>query len=51
MKFLIDMNLSPDWVEVFVRHGFAAVHWSAVGNPRAEDTVLMEWARANDCIV
>lgn len=51
MRLLIDMNLSPDWVEVFARHGFAAVHWSTVGDPRAEDTVLMEWARANGCVV
>lgn len=51
MKILIDMNLSPDWVGVFARHGIAAVHWSTVGNPRAEDSVLMSWARANDYVV
>lgn len=51
MKILIDMNLSPDWVEVFARHGLNAVHWSAVGDPRAEDPVLMEWARENDHVV
>ena len=47
MKILVDMNLSPDWVKVFDRHGIASVHWSAVGDPRAEDTELMDWARAN----
>lgn len=51
MKILIDMNLSPDWVEVFVRHGIEAVHWSAAGDPRAEDGVLMEWSRANAYVV
>jgi predicted nuclease of predicted toxin-antitoxin system len=51
MKILIDMNLSPDWVEVFVRHGLTAVHWSTIGDPRAEDTELMDWARANNHVV
>ena len=51
MKILIDMNLSPAWVEVLAKHGFPAVHWSTVGDPRAEDSVLMDWARANTYIV
>ena len=36
---------------VFAQHGIGAVHWSTVGNPRAEDSVLMDWARANDHVV
>ncbi|HXQ72985.1 MAG TPA: DUF5615 family PIN-like protein [Pyrinomonadaceae bacterium] len=51
MNILVDMNLSPGWVEVFVRHGINAVHWSTIGNPRAPDTLLMNWARDNDHIV
>jgi predicted nuclease of predicted toxin-antitoxin system len=51
MKILIDMNLSPEWVIVFAHHGIAAVHWSTVGNPRAEDSVLMDWARTNNHVV
>jgi predicted nuclease of predicted toxin-antitoxin system len=51
MKILIDMNLSPEWVEVLERHEWTAVHWSTVGDPRAEDTVLMDWARTNDYVV
>ena len=51
MKILIDMNLSPEWVAILGRHGITAVHWSTVGDPRAEDSVLMDWARANDYIV
>jgi predicted nuclease of predicted toxin-antitoxin system len=38
-------------VEVFVRHGLRAVHWSTIGDPRAEDPVLMQWARDNDYVV
>lgn len=51
MKILIDMNLSPAWAVVFAKHGIAAVHWSTVGNPRAEDSILMDWARGNDYVV
>ena len=51
MKILVDMNLSPEWVRVFANHGITAVHWSTVGNPRAEDSVLMDWARINDYVV
>src|SRR5438876_584801 len=51
MKILIDMNLSPDWVEVLVKGGFEAVHWSEIGDPRAEDPVLMHWARVNGYVV
>ena len=51
MKILVDMNLSPDWVEVFSRHGLSAIHWSTVGDPRAGDPVLMLWARENDYVV
>lgn len=38
------MNLSPRWVDVLVRAGFDAVHWSAVGNPRATDREIMAHA-------
>jgi predicted nuclease of predicted toxin-antitoxin system len=51
VQVLIDMNLSPDWVPVLVRHGWVAVHWSAVGDPRAPDRVIMDWAVANGYIV
>ena len=51
MKILVDMNLSPDWVELFARHGLSAVHWSTIGDPRAEDPILFQWARANGYIV
>ncbi|SRR6266403_4942497 len=51
MKILVDMNLSPDWVAVLTNHRLAAVHWSTVGDPRAEDTVIMDWARDNGYVV
>jgi predicted nuclease of predicted toxin-antitoxin system len=51
MKIVIDMNLSPDWVGAFAAGNIESVHWSTVGNPRAEDTEITEWARANEYIV
>jgi predicted nuclease of predicted toxin-antitoxin system len=51
VKLLIDMNLPPLWAEVLQRHGWEAVHWSAVGDARASDRTIMEWARANSYVV
>lgn len=45
------MNLTPTWSEVFAENDFEAVHWSIIGDPRAEDYTLMEWARANGYVV
>ena len=51
MNILVDMNLSPEWVEVLKREGFGAVHWTSIGDPRASDHVLLGWARSNDHVV
>lgn len=51
MKIIVDMNLSPDWVDELMSHGFEAVHWSHVGDPRAPDRTIMEWARSRDFVV
>jgi predicted nuclease of predicted toxin-antitoxin system len=51
LRILIDMNLSPMWTEVLERHGWQAVHWSTVGDPRAPDGVIMQWAQENGYIV
>ena len=47
IQILIDMNLSPDWVDELAKHGLTSVHWSAVGDPRATDREIMDWARSN----
>ena len=44
VRLVIDMNLSVEWVAEFATHGWAAVHWSTVGDPRADDAVIMAWA-------
>ena len=51
MKVLIDMNLSPDWAAAFAGHGIKSVHWSSVGDPRAEDEEIMAFARSGNYIV
>jgi predicted nuclease of predicted toxin-antitoxin system len=51
MRILIDMNLSPDWAPLLQQHGWSAVHWSTVGDPRAADREIMAWALANQHVV
>lgn len=51
MKLLIDMNLAPAWVEVFIAAGWEATHWTSVGDPRASDSQIMEFARASGWVV
>ncbi|HXT21175.1 MAG TPA: DUF5615 family PIN-like protein [Thermoanaerobaculia bacterium] len=51
MKLLVDMNLSPLWVEALASAGITAVHWSAVGDPRASDDHIFRWARAEGFVV
>ncbi|HEX2122733.1 MAG TPA: DUF5615 family PIN-like protein [Thermoanaerobaculia bacterium] len=51
MKILIDMNLTPAWVEFFAARGIESVHWSTVGDPRADDRMIMDHARAEGMIV
>jgi predicted nuclease of predicted toxin-antitoxin system len=51
MRFLIDMNLSPLWVPFLANQGFEAVHWSTVGQPKAPDSEILDFAAANGWIV
>jgi predicted nuclease of predicted toxin-antitoxin system len=45
------MNLSPTWVEFFAAREIESVHWSDVGDPKALDPVIMEFARENRLVV
>lgn len=51
MKLLIDMNLPPEWVNIFEKNGLHAVYWSDIGDPRASDSSIMTWARENNYVV
>jgi len=47
MKLLFDMNLSPLLVTFMERVGWESIHWSSVGDPRAPDPTILEWAKKN----
>ncbi len=51
MKILIDMNLSPEWVQTLSAVGIEAVHWSTIGEPTAPDREIMTWALNNNYVV
>ncbi|GHT75532.1 hypothetical protein FACS1894124_7010 [Spirochaetia bacterium] len=44
MKLLIDMNLSPRWVEFFAANHIEAVHWSSIGQMDAPDGEIIAYA-------
>ena len=51
MKFLVDMNVSPGWVDFLTEAGFEAVHWSRIGAGNARDSDVMAWAFEHGHIV
>ena len=51
VKIVVDMNLSPDWISLLESHGWSAVHWSRIGDPRASDATIMEWAVTHESVV
>ncbi|WP_457652334.1 DUF5615 family PIN-like protein [Rhodocaloribacter sp.] len=51
MKLLVDMNLSPRWVDYLKAHGYEVRHWSETGAPDAADRTIMQWAKENGCVV
>jgi predicted nuclease of predicted toxin-antitoxin system len=51
MKILLDMNLTPRWVQFLHAAGFESSHWSQVGNADAHDQEIMEYAASHDFVV
>jgi predicted nuclease of predicted toxin-antitoxin system len=51
MKLLVDMNLSPRWVDLFISAGLEAVHWATLGRRTASDAEIMSFARTHDYVV
>lgn len=51
MILVVDMNLSPGWVDRLESAGHTAVHWSSVGSPTASDAEIMAWAAGRDAVV
>jgi predicted nuclease of predicted toxin-antitoxin system len=51
MKLLVDMNLSPRWVNVLADAGIEATHWSSLGVISAPDSEIMTYAKLNEYVV
>jgi predicted nuclease of predicted toxin-antitoxin system len=51
MRVLIDMNLSPDWVETLKQNGIEAVHWSTVGAKNASDIDIFSYANTENYLI
>ena len=51
MKLLIDMNLSPLWVQFLADSGFDSIHWSSIGQPWASDAEIMDHASAYGLVI
>jgi predicted nuclease of predicted toxin-antitoxin system len=51
VKLVVDMNLSPSWVERLAGHGFEAVHWSTIGAATALDAEILTWANEHGFVV
>ena len=51
MRLLVDMNLSPRWVDVLDAAGIEAAHWSTLGAANAPDPLIMAYARTHDFVV
>lgn len=51
MRLLVDMNLSPRWVDLLAAAGIEAAHWSSLGAANAPDPLIMAYARAHDFVV
>jgi len=51
MNILLDMNAAPEWVESFQKLGHTCIHWSSIGDPRAEDEVIFQWAAQNGFVI
>jgi predicted nuclease of predicted toxin-antitoxin system len=51
VKLLVDMNLSPHWIDRLNAAGLPAVHWSGIGWMDAPDVEIMAYAAKYDYVV
>ncbi len=42
---IVDMNLSPDWVELLSSHGIESIHWRELGSAAADDQTIFDHAQ------
>jgi predicted nuclease of predicted toxin-antitoxin system len=51
LKILLDMNISPVWVDYLKQNNFDAIHWSDIGKGNAPDVEIFEYAKKNDYVL
>lgn len=51
MRLLVDMNLTPRWVQFFASESLDSIHWSCIGATNAEDSTICEYARENGLVI
>jgi hypothetical protein len=51
MKLLVDMNLSPRWIQLLNTRGWEAIHWSTLGEATATDSEIMAFAATHEYVV
>lgn len=51
MKILIDMNLSPESGKRLTEAHCQSLHWAKIGDARAPDSKIKQWAKENDYVV
>ena len=51
MRLVIDMNLSPRWIDLLAARGHEAAHWTTIGSPSARDADIMDHAQATGAVV
>ena len=51
MRFLIDMNLTPRWVEYLNGAGHKVQHWSSIGSASAKDREICQYAREHGFVL
>lgn len=51
MRFIVDMNLSPEWCVLLIESGHEARHWSEVGHRAALDTEILANAADSQAVV
>lgn len=51
MLLLVDMNLTPRWVQSLADAGHEATHWSVIGDPTASDEQICAYARERGFVI
>jgi predicted nuclease of predicted toxin-antitoxin system len=51
VKILVDMCLTSEWVDYLATQDIEAQHWSTVGDPKALDRIIMDFALRHEMVV